>query len=157
MLEWRYIFQRSIDNPEIFCTPIHGESVLSDIDLSPHKGHTALRLLHDNGHFYCVLDGTRITESTHRRAWKILVTVFRETYGLSVRGDKYYHLTTMRPRTSITCMWKRGFIGDFVPAEYSTGFYYDKIRSRRCDVCSRLRRQYLLGGYSYIRFPRRTC
>jgi len=56
---------------------------------------------------------------------------------VAVRGDKYYRPTTMSPRTSITCMWKRGFIGDIVPTENSTVFYY-KIRSRRREERARL-------------------
>lgn len=55
---------------------------------------------------------------------------------VAVRGDKYYHPTTMCPRTSITCMWKKGFIGDIVPTENSV-FYYE-IRSRRREECARL-------------------
>lgn len=43
----------------------------------------------------------------------------------------------MCPRTSITCMWKKGFIGDIVPTENSTAFYY-KIRSQRREECARL-------------------
>lgn len=95
-------------------------------------------------------------KKVYRHAVKILVTVSRETYGRPVRGDKYYRPTTMRPRTSITCMWKRGFIGDIVPTAkilpsfITTRYVLSTMRGARSSAW-----QYLLGRQSFTCL--RTC
>lgn len=65
----------------------------------------------------------------------------------------------MRPRTSITCMWKRGFIGDIVPTArilptsfITTRYVLSTMRGARSSAW-----QYLPGRQSFTCLPWCTC
>lgn len=57
-------------------------------------------------------------------------------------GDKYYHPTTMCPRTSITRMRKKGFIGESGPTEDPARLLlqdtFPPMRGARARLCDNI-------------------
>lgn len=102
-----------------------------------------------------IFDGIRIAAKGTRG--KSLLPFPARLMVPDLHGDKYYHPTTMCPRTSITRVRKKGFIGDPDPTDNSAVFYYKIHAERGDDERSSSARQYSLGSLARSpAFPRAT-